>query len=382
MRKLLLAVFAVAAFGQDLPRGEIVDSVKCLADASESYTLYLPSNYSATKSWNVILAFDAGGRGRRGVEAYRAAAEKYGYIVAGSNNSRNGPWEVSMKAAAAMSADVRKRFNVNARRVYTAGLSGGARVAMKVALEWPGQIAGVMPSSAGFPADTVPSLAFAVFGTAGTEDFNNLELRELDRDVKTPHRVVIFEGGHQWLSSELAMQAVEWMELQAMKTGRRPRDKALVSEILAARIADADSQKDNFQAWLILSHLAEDFKGLADTGKYAARANALARQKDVIDAQEQVRADTQREVKLNQQIMTLEIGLDGDKLARSTSLLHLRNFLTDLAKQSNAPDDSSARRLARRFINGVAASGRAADDEEYQAIINEIRPPGRGRGKQ
>ncbi len=156
----------------------------------------------------------------------------------------------------------------------------------------------------------------------------------------------------------------------------------MASEILAARIADADSQKDNFQAWLILSHLAEDFKGLADTGKYAARANALARQKDVIDAQEQVRADTQREVKLNQQIMTLEIGLDGDKLARSTSLLHLRNFLTDLAKQSNAPDDSSARRLARRFINGVAASGRAADDEEYQAIINEIRPPGRGRGKQ
>jgi poly(3-hydroxybutyrate) depolymerase len=377
MRNLiLLGALAGVAFSQDLTPGQIVDSVKCLADASESYTLYLPSNYSATKSWNVILAFDAGGRGRRGVERYQAAAEKYGYIVAGSNNSRNGPWEVSMHAAQAMSADVHKRFNVNSKRVYTAGMSGGARVAMKVALEWPGQIAGVMPSSAGFPSDTVASLAFSVFGTAGTEDFNNVEMRDLDRDVKTPHRVVIFEGGHQWLSSDLAMQAVEWMELQAMKTGRRPRDKELVNQILAARVADADSQKDHFQSWLILSHLAEDFKGLADVSKYTARANVLGRQRDVLDAQEQDRADVQREIKINQEIMSLEIGLDGDKVARAAALLHLETRLTELAKQANAPEDSPTRRLARRVVNGISASGRAGDDPAYEQIIRQIRPPG------
>ena len=39
----------------------------------------------------MILAFDAGDVGGGGVERYQAAAEQYGYIVAGSNNSRNGP---------------------------------------------------------------------------------------------------------------------------------------------------------------------------------------------------------------------------------------------------------------------------------------------------
>ena len=381
MRNPVLALLAIAAAsGQELPRGQIIDSVKCLADASESYTLYLPSNYSDARPWNAILAFDAGGRGRRGVEAYQAAAEKYGYIVAGSNNSRNGPWEVSMKAAQAMSADVRKRFNVNSKRVYTAGLSGGARVAMKVALEWPGQIAGVMPSSAGFPGEVVPTLNFAVFGTAGTEDFNNLEMRELDRDVKTPHRVVIFEGGHQWLSSTLAVQAVEWMELEAMKTGRRARDKAEVNQILAARVAEA--QKDDFQSWLILSHLAEDFKGLADVSKYAARANALARQRDVIDAQAQDRADVQREVKIDGEIADLEVGLDGDAEVRAAALTHLESRLLDLAKQANAPEDSPGRRMARRVVNGISASGRGDEDPEYQQIIRQLRPAGRGRGKQ
>jgi poly(3-hydroxybutyrate) depolymerase len=379
MRKLLPVLLAVAAHAQTIPQGQIVDSVKCLADASESYTLYLPSNYSAAKTWNVILAFDAGGRGRRGVEAYQAAAEKYDYIVAGSNNSRNGPWEVSMHAAVAMNADVRKRFNVNARRVYTAGLSGGARVAMKVSLEWPGQIAGVMPSSAGFPDQVVPSLNFAVFGTAGTEDFNNLEMRELDHDVKTPHRVVIFEGGHQWLSSTLALEAVEWMELQAMKTGRRPRDKAEINQILASRVADA--RKDDFHSWQILSRLAEDFKGLADVSKYTARANDLAKRQDVIDAQALDRADSQREIKIDQEIAGLEVGLDGDAEARASALTHLESRLLDLAKQANAPEDSPARRLARRIVNGISASGRGDDDPEYQQIIRKLRPAGALRGR-
>ena len=30
------------------------------------------------------------------VDKYRAAAERFGYSVAGSNNSRNGPWETSV----------------------------------------------------------------------------------------------------------------------------------------------------------------------------------------------------------------------------------------------------------------------------------------------
>ena len=129
-----------------------------------------------------------------------------------------------MAAIEAMSADVYTRFRIDEKRVYTAGLSGGARVAMQVALG-SGRIAGVIASSAGFP-DSVPrkTAPFDVFGTAGTEDFNYLEMRLLDRSLTTSHHVAIFEGGHTWLSSELAMEAVEWMEIQAMKSGRSPRN--------------------------------------------------------------------------------------------------------------------------------------------------------------
>jgi predicted peptidase len=71
---LLLVACAVAAGVQDLPRRVIVDDVKCVADPTQSYSLYLPAAYSADRRWPVLIGFHPGGRGRAIVEKYRAAA--------------------------------------------------------------------------------------------------------------------------------------------------------------------------------------------------------------------------------------------------------------------------------------------------------------------
>ncbi|MCX6568028.1 MAG: alpha/beta hydrolase, partial [Candidatus Aminicenantes bacterium] len=73
--------------------------------------------------------FDPGARGAAGVEAFRGAAETYGWILAGSNNSTNGPMRESAAAAWAVWADALKRLPLDERRVYASGFSGGARVA-------------------------------------------------------------------------------------------------------------------------------------------------------------------------------------------------------------------------------------------------------------
>src|SRR5262245_66275624 len=132
---LLLA--AVTALAVELPPpGKISEDVKCVAEPAQSYALYVPSNYSPDRLWPVIFAFDPGARGRVPVERYQAAAERYGFIVAGSNNSRNGSTENS-KAIVAMTGDVLSRFSIDERRIYLAGMSGGSRVALGVALGSP-----------------------------------------------------------------------------------------------------------------------------------------------------------------------------------------------------------------------------------------------------
>jgi poly(3-hydroxybutyrate) depolymerase len=236
----LIALSASGAPAQVLERGTIVDRVQCAVDPGQTYALYLPSTYSPERKWNLVLAFHPAARGRLMVEKFQAAAEQYGYIIAASNNSRNGPYAVSQAAAQAMSTDVGQRFNIDPQRVYLAGMSGGARVATGIALA-KNNIAGVIASSAGYP-DSQPraSVPFAVFSTAGTEDFNYMEMRLLDRKLTSAHFLAVFQGGHTLPPDDVAFDALEWMEIQAMQSGRRGRDDALVKRIVEKRRTDRE----------------------------------------------------------------------------------------------------------------------------------------------
>src|SRR5579862_825549 len=305
---------AIVAQVSDLRNGQIIDPVQCAANQSQTYALYLPSHYSPARQWKLILAFDPRGQGRQGVEHLRAAAEKYGYVVAGSNNSRNGPPQISLAAAQAMWTDVGKRFSINPKRIYTAGLSGGARIAMKVALD-SDEIAGVIASSAGFPPGHRRSdLPFVVFGTAGTEDFNYLEMRQLDQELSSPHRVVIFDGGHAWLPSALAIQAVEWLELQAAHPGTN-----------------------------------EQPKPAAD------------------------RHELEREAQIVAELNDLQQGL-ADPNARESNLKELKSRLQGWSRLANSSADSPERRMARRILGGVFIDSRSVDDQEYQNFVDSLRP--------
>jgi dienelactone hydrolase len=368
MRAVLLAgIVTVALCAEDLAPGRIINDVKCAADPSQSYALYLPSNYSKDRSWPVIFAFSPMARGRGPLERLREAAEKYGYILAGSNNSRNGDWPDSQAAIRIMPTDVTARFSVDRKRVYTAGMSGGARVAMQVALNSGGKIAGVIACSAGFPdAQPRKSVPFVIFATAGTEDFNNLEMRRLDRAVTTPHRLMIFEGGHDWLPASLGTDAIEWLEVQAMKSGLRPRDEALLDKIFAARVAEASAQPSELKA------LVADFEGLRDISGFAARAAEWERQKDVQTAFKKERFLEQREEQMIAELRTLENGL-GTQDKRSDSLTELRDRLSDLSRRANVKDDSEDRRLARRLFHGAfVRSFERINDPEYQKLLNQV----------
>jgi poly(3-hydroxybutyrate) depolymerase len=365
---LLAGAVAAAA---DPPAGQIVNDVPCAADPAQSYALYLPRGYTADRSWPVIFAFDPGGRGRTPVERYQAAAEQYGFIVAGSNNSRNNSPEIG-RAVAAMSADVLSRFRVDPRRVYVAGMSGGARVAFSVALGSPEKVAGVIASSAGYPDDKPrKTLPFPVFATAGTEDFNHLELRRLDRALSSPHRLAVFEGGHVWLSSDLAVDAVEWMELQAMKTGLKPRDDAEIDRLFEKRMSAAGGGRADKAAYLALRAIAEDFDGLEDVRAVAAQATALGREKTIRAALKQDEDEDNREARMVEEVWRAEgrLASADDHLA---ALADLRERWKSLSEAAKKADDSAERRLARRVLSSLAANLHTTD-QDYLKIVAEYR---------
>lgn len=269
----------------DLPKGVVVRSVTCLHEPQQSYALYVPSDYTPQRSWPILYAFEPVARGWLPVERFRAAAEELGYIVVGSNNSRNGSWAASIRAANALWGDTHARFAIDPKRVYTTGFSGGARVATGVGV-MTDAVAGVIAVGGGLPSQvSARDVRFPLLAVAGTTDMNLREAWELTRDLRKKGRtseLLEFEGGHQWLPEAQARLALQWMQLEAMRSGRMPVDEAWVEALRAGRTAAARrlSGGPAYQAW---HRLDEEFAGLADTAEAKARLRSLQEEEAVRD---------------------------------------------------------------------------------------------------
>ena len=145
-------------YGCTLPTGQVIESISCEGDPTQSYSLYLPAAYTPARKWPIIYAFDPEARGELPLTLYKDVAEKYGYILAGSNNSRNFSLADSSRGANAMWLDTHSRLSLDPRRVYTTGFSGGARMAGFLAFRCSQcQIVGVIAHGAGYPGDHSPT---------------------------------------------------------------------------------------------------------------------------------------------------------------------------------------------------------------------------------
>ena len=365
----LLTVAASARAQEPIARGVVVDPVRCAGDQAQSYALYLPTTYSPERGWSLLLAFHPAARGRLLAEKYQAAAERYGFIVAASNNARNGPHAISAAAAQAVGADVSRRFSVDPKRVYLTGFSGGARVALALALANP-SIAGVIASGAGYH-DSTPRkrVSFAIFGTAGAEDFNYLEMREMDRALSSPHYLAVFAGGHTLPPDDVAMDAIEWLEIEAMASGRRRRDDELARGILEKRRARAASSASPTQAVYRLEGLVRDFRALADVSEDMKQLDVLKRQKEARKALERERRLEEDEARARDELLVLEAQL-GDPARRVIALSELNDRLGRLSRQAREPADTPERSQARRLLRTMAAAARERmSDKEYVARL-------------
>src|SRR5262249_39350296 len=142
--------------------------------------------------------------------------------------------------------DTQLRLPVDRRRLYVTGMSGGSRVAASVALSCGDCVAGGIANAAGFPPGAAPPhpMEFAYFAALGNTDFNYPEFvrlrRQLDKE-EARYRVRVFEGPHGWAPTEVWLEALNWMDIQAMANGTLPRDSARITASLQEIFARAEA---------------------------------------------------------------------------------------------------------------------------------------------
>ena len=361
-RGALLFFLAAAACGEDLAAGRVTEKVVCREAPAQAYALYLPPGYTPDRRWPILYLLDARGRALLPVERFREAAATYGWILASSYNSRSDTKDdPNTPALQAMWRDTHDRLALGERRAYLSGFSGGARASVAIALAAPKAIAGVIGCGAGLPDDRVSldGLPFRYFGTVGDRDFNYYEMRALAARLaaaKAPGRVEIFAGGHDWPPPDLAADAIAWMETEAMKSGARSRDEALVASLHARDLARADALAAagrETEAYLRYARVAEDYRGLTDVEAEQAKADALGRSRAVR--------------------RSLDDAKDRDEADRATIRAIARRLNAALASPEPAASASVAAQLGIAALRRKAASGSPEERLSAERILANLR---------
>lgn len=215
-----------------LPPGRLIDTVICRTDPAQSYAIYIPGK-GEKEALPVIYFFDPHGSGVLPLKKYRSLADSYGFILVGSNNSRNGnDWPTTGVIWQHLFNDTRDRWKIDPKRVYTAGFSGGAKVAGYVAMNY-SFVKGVIANGAGLPDGTpAEDFSFSFTALAGEGDMNMTELvaitGELDR-TRTRHRILLFDGKHEWAPESTMDRAFAGLQFDAMQSKLAPKDDAFIT---------------------------------------------------------------------------------------------------------------------------------------------------------
>lgn len=282
-----------------LPKGELVPSVTCLKETDFSYALFLPSTYTPEREWPVIFAFSPGANGSTPVRLLMEAAEQYGYIVIGSNDSRNGPWEPIHAAQRALRRDAKARFSIDPRRSYATGFSGGSRAAFGLALRHPRAFAGVILCGAVFTdSEPLPARSkLAVYGLVGDADIAYPEHLRAERELPGHGFTCwqeVFPGRHQWPSPSNYREAVEFMQIAAMRRKMIPLDEVFIRRVASDRLDAARALEKEGRPLLALRtwrQTAEAFDGLNEAtlaGREADRLAAAAETKRFLALEEEL----------------------------------------------------------------------------------------------
>jgi len=230
-------------------RGKITNPVICLADSAQSYSLFLPSYYNEDDIWPVIFLFDPAGMGMRAMELFAPSAEEFGYILAASNTTENGPWDSFLIGANAMFRDVEGRFKIDPYRRYTAGFSGAAEAASGLAVMYDG-IIGVIGCGSGFSPNYAPhfDVDFHYIGLIGDRDSHYQEMQNLGKVLERYHVdyfIQVYPGGHDWPPEPVIRDAFFWLEFKAMKHDIIAINDGMVARFYNENVLVVDSLENN-----------------------------------------------------------------------------------------------------------------------------------------
>ena len=288
---LVTAAAPARATGQAVDsafKGSVLGRLVARRDTDFRYAAYIPRGYTGDHPVPLLIVLDPLGRAEYTTQLVAPAAERLGWVVMSSYDSRGGAAAApNQRAVNLMLSDAFAAFRIDTSRIYLAGLAGTARETWVFAYGAGGHVAGIMSVNASMPGDTAwrrkygGKPPFDVAMIAGDRGFNYDEVvgtADSLGALGAPIRTDVFAGGLEWPSGSLLAQAMGWLDARAMARAMRPVDSLLVDSLFAVDSARATAAADSGRTgesadrW---HNVATAWQGLHDLSFARARAAAL-----------------------------------------------------------------------------------------------------------
>jgi hypothetical protein len=277
---------------------EIIPSVTCATNTAYSYALYLPHQYAAAKNLPALIFVDPHGDGAFPLGKYHLLAEKFGVILIGSNDSKNGlTFNEVTPIMQALNQEASARLQADAGQVSIAGFSGGAKAAMVAASETPSFLS-LIYCGAGFPQ--IPKPLPPSLGIAGLLDMNYTEVLQTDQQMEGNHfrhSLIEWKGKHEWSDSTTFQNAFYWILFRAMEKKLIPVNEAMVQAFISQ---NSKVSSDILSEELRLKKLSGFLEGDIDIAPFTSALTALQKEKGFRQAKEKQTGEFELESRMKQ----------------------------------------------------------------------------------
>lgn len=171
-------------------------------------------------------------------------------------------------------------------------------------------------------------------------------------ELEVVHRIRVFEGGHEWPPVSLSTEAVEWMEIHAMKDGRRPRDETLIDMLLEKGLERAgrwEAAGRVYEAHRQYEAVARDFAGLREVAEAERAAARLSETKELEALMKKREKISRRDAEyLERALKHLVWVSPGDPEGYHKALAQLR--ISSLKKRAKQIEDHEEALSAQRLL--------------------------------
>lgn len=277
---------------------EVITSVTCDRNPVHSYSLYLPHQNGGSTKLPALIFLDPHGDGSFPLYKYKSFAEKFGVVLIGSNDSKNGvTFDETNQIVQGLEAEVSERLNVDVKQISLAGFSGGAKVAL-VAASQSSSILSIIYCGAGLPQ--LPQQLPPALAIAGLKDMNYTEVIQADQQFENNHlrhALIEWNGKHEWSDSTTFENAFYWIHFRAMENKMQTLNESMVQAFIRL---NSKPSPDPMLEELRLKKLIGFLGGVVDISEYTSSLSSLTKQKKYLIAREKQQSDIELESRMKQ----------------------------------------------------------------------------------